>query len=106
MGTPVAKVPAGSTRARSRRFSSRCNRARSRFRVDPATAGIERRRNERRRTAAVAAGGRPSYFVRRPPAAAAPMGPGMGSRAYNQGAMPPGLGGGGMGGGAIYWGIC
>jgi len=27
------------------------------------------------------------------------MGPGMGARAYNQGAMPPGLGGGGMGGG-------
>ena len=34
-----------------------------------------------------------------PPPQHAPMGPGMGARAYNQGAMPPGLGGGGMGGG-------
>ena len=38
----------------------------------------------------------PSSFGAPPPHA--PMGPGMGSRAYNQGAMPPGLGGGPVGG--------
>ena len=41
----------------------------------------------------------PTSFGAPPPPQHAPMGPGMGSRAYNQGAMPPGLGGGGMGGG-------
>ena len=35
-----------------------------------------------------------------------PWARGWAARAYNQGAMPPGLGGGGMGGGPIYWGIC